>query len=89
MSETRSTELSGRPVVQVTVRDRPRWTRGKIAPHSAEVIMCRPDSPYHQLIFTPEEWRAFLADAQAGRFDLEDQPVTPDGAHETVRNGQG
>jgi hypothetical protein len=70
MSETRCTELDGRPVAVVQVRDRPRWARGATAPHSAEVIVSRPDAPYHRLVFTPAEWAAFVADVKAEVFDL-------------------
>ncbi len=75
-AESRSTELDGRPVVEVVVRDRPPWTRGPLAPHHTEIILRRPESPYRQLVFTVPEWGAFLADVKADLFDLA-QAVQP------------
>ena len=70
MSDTRCTELAGQPVVRVQVRDRPLWTRTAAAPHRAEIILTRLQSPYHQLVFTPAEWAAFTADVKAEAYDL-------------------
>jgi hypothetical protein len=66
----RTSELNGRPVVEVQVRTRPRWLRCAVAPHAAEVSVLRPESRYHRLVFTVPEWDAFLADVKAGLYDV-------------------
>jgi hypothetical protein len=69
-AERRTSELDGRPVVEVEVRARPRRLRCALAPHAAEVAILRPESRYHRLVFTVPEWDAFLADVKAGLYDV-------------------
>lgn len=69
-AERRTSELDGLPVVEVEVRDRPRWLRCALAPHAAEVAILRPESRYHRLVFTVPEWDAFLGDVKAGFYDV-------------------
>jgi hypothetical protein len=68
-AERRMSAINGRPVIEVEVRDRPRWLRCTLAPHAAEVSILRPESRYHRLVFTVPEWDAFLADVKAGLYD--------------------
>jgi len=74
IAERRTSELNGRPVVEVEVRTRPRWLRCASAPHAAEVSVLRRESRYHRLVFTVAEWDAFLADVKAGRYDVVETP---------------
>ena len=73
-AERRTSQLNGRPVVEVEVRVRPRWLRCASAPHAAEVSVLRSDSLYHRLVFTMPEWDAFLADVKAGLYDVVQTP---------------
>jgi hypothetical protein len=73
-AERRSSELNGRPVIEVELRVRPRWLRCALAPHAAEVLVLRPESRYHHLVFTVLEWDTFVADVKAGLYDVVEEP---------------
>lgn len=75
MSKTRQAELNGQPVIEIQVRDRPPWSRGSLSPQPAEVVLLRPQSPFHRLVLTVPEWNAFLAGAKEGLYDIEEAPA--------------
>lgn len=64
----RRPELDGHLVVEV--RARPLWPRCALAPHAAEVLIFRPESRYHRLVFTVSEWETFLAEVKTGLYDV-------------------
>jgi hypothetical protein len=68
--DRRRSELNGRLVIEAEVRVRPRSLRCALAPHAAEVSICRPESRYHRLVFTVPEWDRFLADVKMGLYDV-------------------
>jgi hypothetical protein len=68
--DRRSSELNGRLVIEAEVRVRPRSLRCALAPHAAEVLIFRPESRYHRLVFTVPEWDRFLADVKMDLYDL-------------------
>jgi hypothetical protein len=66
----RTSQVEGRPVIEVDIRTRAVWLRCASAPHAMEVLVLRPESRYHRLVFTVPEWDAFLADVKAGLYDV-------------------